>query len=74
MTKRNLAFVVALATLGAAWTYPAAAQESDAAVPAAAGEPAAAETSAAQEDQPAEKATDSNAHELQETVVTARRT
>ena len=74
MTKRNLAFVVALATLGAAWTYPAAAQESDAAVPAAAGEPTAAETPAAQEDQPAEKATDSNAHELQETVVTARRT
>ena len=49
MTKRNLAFVVALATLGAAWTYPAAAQESDAAVPAAAGEPAAAETPAAQD-------------------------
>ena len=28
MTKRNLALVVALAALGAAWTAPAAAQES----------------------------------------------
>ena len=28
MTKRNLALVVALAALGAAWTVPAAAQES----------------------------------------------
>ena len=28
MTKRNLALAVALAALGAAWTAPAAAQES----------------------------------------------
>ena len=44
MTKRNLALAVALAALGAAWTVPAAAQESAADVHASPDEHALGET------------------------------